>query len=154
MESKKKPGDIVAGIVVVLWGAGVAWEAAVQLKLGTTTAPQPGFFPFLSGVFLTALGGILLFQALRGRSTGTRPFKFWGAPAIVAGALCIYVAVFNTVGYVIATIPMGMVILYVLETRKWRTLVVASVAVSLATYVLFDKILEVPLHNGLLSRFF
>ena len=84
---------------------------AFELKLGTATTPQPGFFPFLSGVFLMALGGILLLQALRGLSTGTKPFKFWGAPAIVVGALCVYVAIFNTVGYVIATIPLGMVIL-------------------------------------------
>ena len=153
MERKKNPGDIIAALVVISLGIAVAVEA-FELKLGTATTPQPGFFPFLSGVFLMALGGILLLQALRGLSTGTKPFKFWGPPAIVVGALCVYVAIFNTVGYVLATIPLGMVILYVLDTRKWRILIVASLSVSLATYVLFVKILEVPLHNGLLTRFF
>jgi putative tricarboxylic transport membrane protein len=153
MEQRKKLGDSIASIVIISLGIGVIVEA-FRLGLGTTTTPQPGFFPFLSGGFLTVLGGILLFQALRGLSTGTEPFKFWGPPAIVVGALCVYVAIFNTVGYVIATIPLGMVILYVLDTRRWRILIVASLAVSLATYVLFDKILEVPLHNGLLTRFF
>jgi putative tricarboxylic transport membrane protein len=153
MEHRKKLGDIIAGIVFISLGIAVVVEA-FQLKLGTTTMPQPGFFPFLSGVFLTALGGILLLQALRGLSTGTKPFKFWGPPAIVVGALCVYVAIFTTVGYVIATIPLGMVILYVLDTRRWRILIIASLVVSLTTYVLFDKILEVPLHNGFLTRFF
>jgi putative tricarboxylic transport membrane protein len=153
MEQRKKLGDVIASIVIISLGIAVIVEA-FQLGLGTTTTPQPGFFPFLSGVFLTVLGGILLLQALRGVSTGTMPFKFWGPPAIVIGALCVYVAIFNTVGYVIATIPLGMVILYVLDTRKWRILIVASLIVSLATYVLFDKILEGPLRNGLLTGFF
>jgi putative tricarboxylic transport membrane protein len=153
MEHRKKRGDVIASIVIISLGIGVIVEA-FQLGLGTTTSPQPGFFPFLSGFFLTILGGTLLLQALRGLSTGTEPFKFWGPPAIVVGALCVYVAIFNIVGYVIATIPLGMVILYVLDTRKWRILIIASLAVSLATYVLFDKILEVPLHNGLLTQFF
>jgi putative tricarboxylic transport membrane protein len=153
MEHRKKIGDAVASIVFISLGTGMIVEA-FRLRLGTTTAPQPGFFPFLSGVFLTGLAGVLLYQALRGLSTGTKPFKFWGPPAIVVGALCVYVAIFNTVGYVIATIPLGMVILYVLDTRKWRILISASLVVSLATYILFVKILEVPLHNGFLARFF
>jgi putative tricarboxylic transport membrane protein len=153
MERKKKWGDLVAAIVVISLGVGVAVEA-LWLKLGTATTPQPGFFPFLSGIFLTALGCILLVQAVRGLSTGTKPLKFWGPPAIVIGALCVYVALFSTVGYVIAMTLLGMVILYVLETRTWRTLILASLAVSLVTYVLFDKILEVPLPNGFLKPFF
>jgi len=79
MQRQKKWGDIIAGIVVISLGVGAAVEA-LRLNVGTATTPQPGFFPFLSGIFLTTLGGILLVQAVRGLSTGTKPFRFWAPP--------------------------------------------------------------------------
>ena len=68
--------------------------------------------------------------------------------------LAVYVAVFQTVGYVLATIPLGMVVLYVLGSRKVWILLGASLTSALTTYIIFDKTLGVPLHNGILEKLF
>ena len=146
-------GDVIASIVFLSIGIGVIGES-FRLRIGSATEPQPGFFPLLGGVFLIFLAGILMTQALRGRTTGTKPFKFWGPPAIMVGVLCLYVAVFNTVGYVLATIPLGMVVLYIMDTKQWRILLLTSFILSLASYILFSKFLDVPISNGILARFF
>lgn len=153
MEPKKKMGDVVSGVLFICLGIGASLEA-VRLRLGTVTQPEPGFFPFLSGLFLAVLAGILVIEALRGRSTGTKSFRIWGPHTALVLMLGVYVAIFQTVGYVLATIPLGMVVLYVLGSRKFWILLGASLTSALITYVLFDKILGVPLHNGILEKLF
>jgi putative tricarboxylic transport membrane protein len=153
MEPKKKKGDLISGVLFVCLGIGASIEA-IRLQLGTFTQPQVGFFPFLSSLFLAVLAGILVIEALRGRSTGTKPFSIWGPHTALVLALGVYVAVFETIGYVLSTVPLGMVVLYVLGTKKAWILLGASLLSALTTYVLFDKILGVPLHNGILERFF
>ena len=153
MEPQKKKGDLISGMIFVCLGIGASIEA-VRLQLGTFMQPQPGFFPFLSGLFLTVLAGILVIEALRGRSTGTKPIRIWGPHTALVLMLGVYVAIFETVGYVLSTVPLGMVVLYVLGTRKAWILVGASLTSALVTYFLFDKILGVPLHNGILEKLF
>lgn len=143
-------GDIIGGVLGVLVGI-VVVAGAIQLRTGTPTSPQPGFFPFLGGVAVVVLSSILLVQAGLGWSTGGEAFGEVRRPAILIASLAVYVAILDPVGYVLATTPIAGVILRVLGVTSWRVLGMGSVALSVGTYLLFARVLGIDLPAGLLE---
>lgn len=127
---------------------------AIGLRLGKPTEPQPGFFPFLGGISLVLLSGILLFQAWhRGSGEPQALGKLWG-PAIVILGLIAYVATLDSIGYLITTTMLSAIVLRTLETKSLWVLTVTSLILSIGSYIVFDRLLGVPLPGGILARFF
>jgi len=147
----RKPGQIVAGLCFLAIGIGFT-VGAVKLRIGAPTEPQPGFFPFWDGVILIALSAVFLFKAWGGRTGESHAFGRLRGPAVVVLALVLYVAAMETVGYVITTALLSAVVLKVLETKP-RVLVLMSLILPVASYLLFDRLLGVTLPLGLLAVF-
>jgi putative tricarboxylic transport membrane protein len=147
----RKPGEIVAGLCFLAIGIGFT-VGAVKLRIGAPTEPQPGFFPFWDGLMLIALSVVFLVKAWGGRAGESHAFGRLGGPAVVVVALILYVAAMETVGYVITTALLSAVVLKVLET-KLRMLVLMSLVLAVASYLLFDRLLGVTLPPGLLAVF-
>lgn len=147
----RKPGEIVAGLCFLTIGIGFT-VGAVKLGIGAPTEPQPGFFPFWDGVILIALSAVFLFRAWRGRAGESQAFGRLGGPMVVVLALVLYVAAMETVGYVITTALLSAVVLKVLETKPW-VLVLMSLILAIASYLVFDRLLGVTLPPGLLAAF-
>ena len=143
-------GDVVGSLLLALTGI-AAVVGSVKLRIGTPTSPQPGFFPFLGGAALAVLSLLLLVQAWRGRSGGTEAFGEVRRPAILVVGMGVYVAILDPLGYVPATILIAALILRVLGVTSWRVLGVGSVALSVGTYLLFDRLLGVELPAGVLE---
>ena len=147
----RKPGQIVAGLCFL--GIGIGFTVgAVRLQIGVPTEPQPGFFPFWDGVILIALSAVFLFQAWGGRAGESHAFGRLGGPAVVVLALVLYVATMETVGYLITTALLSAAVLKVLETKP-RVLVLMSLILAVASYLIFDRLLGVTLPPGLLAVF-
>ncbi|MFH1487932.1 MAG: tripartite tricarboxylate transporter TctB family protein [Pseudomonadota bacterium] len=145
-----KTGDVIASIFCTLIGIAVAaWS--VKLDLGTPTEPQPGFFPFLSGISLFVLSALLFIYARLGRSTGTEPFGDIRRPIILVTGLLIYSLILDLAGYVIATIMLAAVVLFVMDVKKWWKVLAISLFVSLTSYILFGRFLGIDLPAGILS---
>jgi putative tricarboxylic transport membrane protein len=144
----KQKGDFAGSVFGILLGVAVM-IASLRLHLGTPTEPQPGFFPFTAGALLVLLCAILLVKALSGRSEGAEPFGELWRPLILIIGLLVYSVVLDVVGYVIATILLSGVVLRVLDTKTWWKLVVISLALSIGTYLLFDRLLDVSLPGGI-----
>lgn len=147
----RKPGQIVAGLCFLAIGIGFT-VGAVKLQIGVPTEPQPGFFPFWDGVILIALSAVFLFKAWGGRAGESHAFGRLGGPAVVVLALVLYVAAMETVGYVITTALLSAAVLKVLETKP-RVLVLMSLILAVASYLIFDRLLGVTLPLGLLAVF-
>jgi len=147
----RKPGEIIVGLCFLAIGIGFT-VGAVKLQIGAPTEPQPGFFPFWDGVVLIALSAAFLFQAWGGRAGESHPFGRLGGPAVVVLALVLYVATMETVGYVITTALLSAAVLKVLET-KTRVLILMSLILAVASYLIFDRLLGVTLPLGLLAAF-
>jgi len=166
----QKLGDLIGGLVLL----GIsAWAiiGGLILHLGKVSEPQPGFFPFWGGVVLALLSGLLLLQAWAGpcragrAGRAAKAGKAGGAgktgesfgtiwrPMIVIIGLVAYVALLNTLGYLIATLVFSIVLLRVLGAKRVWALALAALCISLASYVLFDRVLNVTLPAGILSRF-
>jgi putative tricarboxylic transport membrane protein len=139
--------DRIAGSLFFLLGLGVI-VGAVRLDVGTPSEPQAGFFPFLGGVALVALSAILVIQDLRGRGDQTESFGNIRPPLLALAGLIAFVAAAGPLGYVPAMAILTVILLFVFEVRQVWAFVVAGVVVPLGTYILFDRILGVPLPPG------
>jgi putative tricarboxylic transport membrane protein len=148
----KNLADMVGSLILVLVGI-VAMIEAIRLHVGTPTEPQPGFFPFLSGAFIFVLSSIILVQGWLGR--GDREVKFGEVrrPALLVVVLIAFVAVLESLGYLIASLIIVALALRIMGIRSWRVLLTTSFAMSIGTFVLFDRLLGIALPVGILSRF-
>jgi putative tricarboxylic transport membrane protein len=123
---------------------------SIKLRLGTATEPQPGFFPFLGGIFLFLLSSILFVRALRG-CTGETTFGNLRRPAILILGLVFYVSLLDSVGYIIATTCLAAIVLLVMDTQPRWLVAGTSLSLALVTYFLFNQLLGMPLPGGILS---
>jgi len=147
----RKTGDLLASIFGIFIGVAVM-IGATRLRLGTPMEPQPGFFPFVAGGVLVVLCVILLLQAFFGRSQGVEAFGELWRPAILIAGLFVYSVVLDPLGYLIATIILAGVVLRVLDTKTWWKLALISLVLSIGTYILFDRLLDVSLPEGVLDE--
>ncbi len=143
----------VIGALILLFVSAWAIIGGLKLGLGKVSEPQPGFFPFWGGVILAILCAVLLFQAWAGRSKGAEAFGAIWRPIIMMTGLIVYVALLNIIGYLLATIILSIVLLRVLGTKRVWSLALAALIMALGSYILFDRLLNVPLPAGILSRF-
>ena len=148
----KNRSDIIGSIFLFLLGIG-AIIGAVQLKIGSPTEPQPGFFPFVGGIILLIFSTIIFLQGWLGISKQQVAFGEIGRPALLLGVMILLVFVMDRLGYVMVTFIASALILRILSVKSWRVLIITSLCLSIGTYVLFDRLLGVDLPVGLLSHF-
>lgn len=145
----RKLGDVLASLFFTFLGIGVT-IAAIKLRMGTATEPQPGFFPFLGGVALTIFSVILFVQAWRGRGIETQILGSFFRPAILILGLIVYIFILDLVGYIIATTILSAIVLQIMDTKPWWVLAAVSLVLSIGSYILFDWLLGVTLPKGML----
>jgi putative tricarboxylic transport membrane protein len=138
--------DALAAGGVLLLAAVAAWEAG-KLPLGTASNPGPGFLPWWVAVTLGLLAILRLGQAWI-----ARPAPDTGGPdrrvVAVAGfvvALAAYVALLELLGYPLCTFLLVLVVLRLVEPRRWPVALGVAAAAAIASFVVFAVWLKVPL---------
>ena len=113
---------------------------------------SPAWIPRGVAAILLGAALVLLGKALTGRSL-TLPGRidavdrnrvFW--IAVLTG---IYVVAIERLGFITGTVPYLFGFSFVLGERRWVRLVLFAVIAPVATYLIFDQFLNVPLPRGL-----
>jgi len=136
----------------IFCGVGIfAMVMAIELGVGKIREPGPGFFPFIATLFLTGFSATLLIMALLGRTAGVEPFAgVWKRPAVMFVGLLTYAAVINSIGFMIASAFLAILALRILGRNQWWSDVMVGLFLSVGSYFLFSRLLEVPLPKGIL----
>ena len=141
--------DRILGATCVVASAGMAWAAQGYAAAISYEPVGPRAFPMLLAALL-AIGGLwLVFKpTLRGAQA------YRGVPLratlIAAAAVAVYAALFEALGFVLATVVMALPLALVFGGH-WRQALAAGVGLGVALYLLFDKVLDVTLPTGVLS---
>jgi len=113
---------------------------------------NPAWIPRGVAVLLFGAALLLLGKALTGRSL-TLPGRLVGADRArvlwVAALTGVYVVIIERLGFMTATAPYLFGFCLALSERRWMRLILFSVVVPVATYLVFDRALNVPLPRGL-----
>jgi len=146
----RKTGDVIASLFCLFIGT-VVTIGSIRLDVGTPTEPEPGFFPFISGILLIVLSVMLLVYALLGRSSGIQKLGDLGRPGILVAGLFIYSLILDFAGYMISTVILSSVVLYVMEVRIIWKIAAISIFMAIVSYILFDRLLGITLPLGILE---
>ena len=126
---------------------------SIRLGIGEPQNPGMGFLPFLASSLFFFLSLIVLIRNLTGRGERgdmeprlTR--KIFQKPIILIIGLSGYTLIFNILGFVLATLLLIFLMLFIFDPKKWYMhIVIAAIAVNLS-FLIFCKWLQVPLPTG------
>lgn len=87
----KNPRDFWAGVMFIAIGGLFAGISLASYKMGTAARMGPGYFPFVLGALLMALGLIISLSSLSKKNAGPAMEKFyWGPNFWVLGSICLF----------------------------------------------------------------
>lgn len=132
------PGSVLLVVAVA------AVALSVPLGLVHDGRPGPGLWPLVVSV-VTAVAAVVVLArpALRRAEPATRRESASVAAAI--GLLVAFVVLLATFGVVTATVVVGLVWLRFLVRERWLVAATVPVLTGLAVYLLFVRLLTVPL---------
>lgn len=143
--------DFVSGLMFMAVGGAFAW-GAVSFELGTAARMGPGYFPFMLGLILVALGALVTFNALRSGMPGGdkigaiawRPLIFILGANLVFGALLVGIPKFGlpAFGLIVAIYALVIMAGYARQGAKLKESVILATVLAAGSYVAFVKMLN------------
>lgn len=115
--------------------------------------PQAGFFPAIAGIILIILGVINTASLHRRRPETPSKEENRLKVALIILAMGFYVALFNTIGFVLVTPVTVFVILRIIQARSIMFLLVVSVTTTVLLYLIFHTFLKIQFPSGLILEF-
>ena len=169
-----KHGDLGVGAILFLFGALTA-ILSLNMKVGTINAIGTGFFPLALGILLMALSAIYLARVVldlrQATPKETTPLTSKSTPAtagaktnifsqieqptvnilVVAGSMIFFALFLDTLGYPLCVLLMLLVMLRALGLKNWVAVSIIAVVAAVGSWLLFAKLLKIPLPQGFLG---
>ena len=146
-------GEVLFGCVILAFGI-VALAGSVQLGFGSLSQPGAGLFPFFAGLMIVIAAPIAIVNSIIGRGSESEFILKKDAFRTLAGAIAVFagwILAMPTLGYVVVTFAAVLALAKLLGLEGWLKPLALSAATSLATYILFDRLLYLDLPRGLLG---
>jgi putative tricarboxylic transport membrane protein len=144
-----------------LWG-GFAWLAfsvfvvlaGRQHGIGVVSDPGSGFLLFWLGLLMCGFSAALVAAAIR--AGGPTPASLWagtrwGKVIVVMGSLCAFALLLNTLGFLLAAIPLLLLLLRAIDPVPWPVALPVGIGAPLAVWWLLKRLLLIQLPSGVLG---
>jgi putative tricarboxylic transport membrane protein len=143
--------DAAIGIVVIIFGLAVAVHA--QSFPGMGNMPGPSLFPTVLGVLLMIAGAAQIPGGIRSRAPLVTILPEFTAKGMLnTGAFFVavvfYIYASETLGFLLTSFCIMFVLMLLLRAKPLPSALVSAGA-SLTAYLIFNKMLLVPLPRGL-----
>ncbi|MGB9662755.1 MAG: tripartite tricarboxylate transporter TctB family protein [Moorellaceae bacterium] len=143
----------IAGVFLIIVGVLIMVDSYFELKLGNFRHPDSGFLPFWYGLGLVVLSMVLVLTHL---GADKEPLPFWSKgqwvrPLMAVIIVLIYSLILESLGYVLSTFLFLLSWEAIIEREKWGKTLSICVLGTLAMYVIFERLLGVPLPTGILG---
>jgi hypothetical protein len=131
---------------------------AIRYRLGGLINPEPGFFPVIMSSILGLLAILLLMkQVLRKDSQRERAKNPWTGlqwpkPVYTSVTLLLYVAFFNTLGFLLSTFFLMEFLFIFGNPKKWMLGTFGAFLSSGICYAIFKVLLGIQLPSGFIER--
>jgi hypothetical protein len=148
--------DQIFNIFWILFGIGICIQS-IRHQLWSPAGPGSGFISFLTGLLIGA-SGFLLFLSERSKvSKKEETGKFWENPIAVkrvfylVGSLCIMALIMLKLGFLLTSILVTILMIRVIEPKKWIMVISTSIVSCLLIYSLFQFLMQIKLPKGFLG---
>lgn len=144
--------DALAGSILSIFALYYIYES-LQLPFWSDVGPGAGALPLLCGLLFAALSLALVVGNLREGSpdAGRVDLACWRTAAAVLGALFLAVALARALGMILTIFLFMLFHTLVVERVRWKSAVLASLAITAMFYLVFEMWLDVPLVIGMLG---
>jgi len=156
--------NLVISLVLIAFEI-FAWVQTTKIKVAKNAAVQPSAFPRIMIIGMAVFTVVLLVQSvlklmsmkqddpLAQKAESLNFFKDKGVlAALFVIVLCmLYVWGFKTLGYVLVSVVLSAIIMWMIGVRKPVQLILIAVLVPLGMWLLFYKLLQVNIPMGVLQ---
>lgn len=140
--------DRILGVCALLFAAFLAWQGWDMHSAFSYEPVGPRAFPLLLALVIALCG---LWLVLRGRDVAApNPPGANRRIAAMVGMVVVYAAVFDWLGFVIATTAMCLGVGR-LFGGSWKQCAIGGVSTGILFFLLFDKVFDVVLPKGALG---
>lgn len=151
--------QFISALLFLLIGVFVAYKGVV-FGIGYFKMPGAGMLPFLVGIAIVCLSSILAIKnALKKPKIGKDAYTYedWRLfvlfrPIGAIGVLFYIVFTIETLGFFLSCLSSLFFWSRFIQAQTWRYSLVLSIVVTLATYLLFVKLLGILMPEGLIFR--
>jgi putative tricarboxylic transport membrane protein len=147
-------GKSIQGLLWLCLGITISY-LSTKYKVGTLDEPGPGVLPFICGLLFILFALILLVRTQRAKgSEREKPLVFGPRYRKVLLIMLFMAAVtffMETLGYLVSVFLLIIVPMFLLEPKRWVSILLLGVISSFLSYLLFDFYLGIPLPKGLFS---
>jgi putative tricarboxylic transport membrane protein len=154
--NKHQVVEQVFNLFWVLLGIGICIQA-VRHQLWSPDGPGSGFIPFLTGLLIGGAGFLLFLEELAKSPERKETGKFWENPVALkrvlylVGSLCVMAFLMPRLGFLLTSTFASILMIRVIEPKKWVTVVSTSVLSCLLIYALFRFLIQIRLPKGFLG---
>ncbi len=152
-----KVADIVGGLIGILIGLYVIWEGSHMppdyiMKVG------PSFFPNILAGLLMIFSAALIIFAIKGKSKGSvAPIRLSDKGTqrglTTLAAAIVFCAVVEPLGFLPSSVVFLALMMLMMGNRKPLQVVVAPIVVTLAIWLIFEKLLNLSMPAGILADY-
>jgi putative tricarboxylic transport membrane protein len=148
---KLNNSELWGGLVGLALGIFVVW-AGLKLKIGSINDPGSGFVLFYTGLLMCVFAFTIIIAAVTegGPSVvslwaGTR----WTKPLVVIVCLAAFAFLFEPLGFLLASIPLLLLLLRVIDPVRWTLAIPLAVLVPLGVWLVLKRALLIQLPSGI-----
>lgn len=126
-------------------------RSGLKLKLGTINDPGSGFMMFYIGILMCAFAvSIILASVTEGGPTfGSRwEDARWSKPVLIIVCLIAYAFALEPLGFLIATIPLMLLLLRIIDPVRWTLAVPLAVLAPVGVWWVLKHGLAIMLPTG------
>ena len=142
--------DHIAGGAFVAFGA-VVFALSGDLPVGTLSFPGAGMMPKLMAALLIVFGLLLIVRANESAPLASLRWGDLPHAARVVATIAIAIALYQTLGFVVAMALMLFALTFAAECRHPLAAAAFSIGVVALTYLLFTMALKTSLERGILG---
>ena len=143
--------ELWSGLVALALSLFVVW-AGIDMGMGTINDPGSGYVLVYAGLLMILFSAIMLYSAVKdGGPTFLSLWRdvLWTKPLIVIALLIAFTLAFETLGFLISTIILLMVLLRVIDPVPWVRATTIAVLVPLVCWYVLVKLLLIQLPSGI-----
>jgi putative tricarboxylic transport membrane protein len=145
-----KKADKIIGLIMLIFSLFIIEESYRMPNVAGNFEPGIRFLPFWLGVLMACLSIFLMINAWRKSAEATKKKLLPNRQALLSivliiVGLAVYISLLETLGFLIITTLFNIFLLGVVMRARWKMTLGVGIGTSVAIYVLFQILLEVPL---------
>ncbi|MEW5965301.1 MAG: tripartite tricarboxylate transporter TctB family protein [Pseudomonadota bacterium] len=155
MKLARNRAGLAIGLGLVALGGVIATSISGMQVPPTYAKVGPRIFPFLAAGLLAGLGALFTLRALVGAADALQAepgiTTDWLPVVVISGGFLAFIALLEWAGFLPAAVALFLATAAGFGSRRAVRDLIAAIVVALAIYLLFDRILGLPLPAGMLK---